>query len=404
MSDSGSSHRHTFDPRNPGGDGSSSMQTHLGPDPFIVGDEPTVISQGPPRLFPQVRPGTHPTELGRLLEGERLGHFDLEEFIGGGGMGAVFRALDTMLNRIVAVKVLSSDQASDEDTQRRFRNEAQSAARLDHENIARVYYVGEDRGVHYIVFEYIEGINIRELVSRDRPAAHWRMRSASPGKLPRRSHMRAIAMSCIAISSRPTCLITPGGRAKLVDMGLARLHQVEHTENDLTASGVTLGTFDYISPEQARDPRMADVRSDLYSLGCTLYFMLTGRPPFPEGTVLQKLLRHQGDAPPDPRDFRSETPEQLAQVTMRLLAKSPDARYQTPDELITALGIVCDELGLPVSELLRPIPLLVEPLRPLLPRGQFRNLRDICPGLCRWRCCCGRRWRSIGSGRPLRKG
>jgi serine/threonine-protein kinase len=338
------------------------MHTHLGPDPFIVGDEPTVISQGQPRLFPHVRPGTHPIELGRLLEGERLGHFDLEEFIGGGGMGAVFRALDTMLNRIVAVKVLSSDQSSDEDTQRRFRNEAQSAARLDHENIARVYYVGEDRGVHYIVFEYIEGINIRELVSRDGPlplsdaiSFTWQIAKAQT-----HASLRDVVHRDIKPSN---VLITPSGRAKLVDMGLARLHQVEHTENDLTASGVTLGTFDYISPEQARDPRMADVRSDLYSLGCTLYFMLTGRPPFPDGTVLQKLLRHQGDAPPDPREFRTDAPEQLALVTMQLLAKSPDARYQTPDDLIAALGEVCDELGLPVSELLRPVPLLVEPQR-----------------------------------------
>ena len=85
-------------------------------------------------------------------------------------------------------------------------------------------------------------------------------------------------------------LITPDGKAKLVDMGLARLHQVAHADNDLTASGVTLGTFDYISPEQARDPRSADVRSDMYSLGCSFFYMLTGRPPFPDGTVLQKTI------------------------------------------------------------------------------------------------------------------
>ena len=96
-------------------------------------------------------------------------------------------------------------------------------------------------------------------------------------------------------------LVTAGGQVKLVDMGLARLHQVESSADDLTASGVTLGTFDYISPEQARDPRAADVRSDIYSLGCTLFFMLTGQPPFPDGTALQKLLRHNSDEPPDVR-------------------------------------------------------------------------------------------------------
>ena len=99
-------------------------------------------------------------------------------------------------------------------------------------------------------------------------------------------------------------LMTRTGKAKLVDMGLARLQPMRSGENELTASGVTLGTFDYISPEQARDPRTADVRSDIYSLGCTLFFMLTARPPFPDGTVLQKLLSHSGEMPPDPRLLR----------------------------------------------------------------------------------------------------
>src|SRR5205085_4312833 len=111
-------------------------------------------------------------------------------------------------------------------------------------------------------------------------------------------------------------LVTAGRHVKLVDMGLARLHQVESSD-DLTASGVMLGTFDYISPEQARDPRSADVRSDIYSLGCTLYFMLAARPPFPDGTALQKLLWHSGEDPPDPRRFRPEIPPHI----IRLLEK-----------------------------------------------------------------------------------
>src|SRR6185436_10085943 len=142
-------------------------------------------------------------------------------------------------------------------------------------------------------------------------------------------------------------LITPDGRAKLVDMGLARLHQVEHSNNDLTASGVTLGTFDYISPEQARDPRTADVRSDLYSLGCTFYFMLTGRPPFPEGTVLQKLLSHSSDPPPDPRELRSELDDDVANITLRLMAKLPNQRFQSAGELIDRLLYLSDRMGIP---------------------------------------------------------
>ncbi len=287
-------------------------------------------------------------ELDKSLEGQQLGHFKLEEFIGGGGMGAVYRAHDTMLGRVVAVKVLSGRQSADEDMVRRFKNEAQSAARLNHENIARVYFVGEDNGWHYIVFEYINGINIRDLVQQQGPLT---LAAAI-------SYLIQVAEALDHASRRDVVhrdikpsnvLVTPEGRAKLVDMGLARLHQVESSEDDLTASGVTLGTFDYISPEQARDPRNADVRSDLYSLGCTFYFMLTGHPPFPDGTVLQKLLSHTTDDPPDPRDERPDVPEEVAAILRKMLAKGPDDRYQQPDELIGEFLMVGDLLGLDVG-------------------------------------------------------
>jgi serine/threonine-protein kinase len=233
-------------------------------------------------------------------------------------MGIVFRALDTTLDREVAVKVLSADQSADDETLRRFRNEAQSAARLNHDNIAHVFYVGQDRGVHYIVFEFIEGVNIRDLVEQHGPlpleeAVSYTYQIAQALE---HASQRAVIHRDIKPSN---VLITPDGKAKLVDMGLARLNQLARSD-DLTASGVTLGTFDYISPEQARDPRSADVRSDLYSLGCSFFFMLTGRPPFPDGTVLQKLLQHQGDSPPDPREFRPELPAEVTNILAGLLA------------------------------------------------------------------------------------
>jgi len=310
-------------------------------------DQPTVISDGPPALLPTAN-DLHPTQLGRHLEGERLGHYELVEFIGGGGMGAVFRSQDTMLNRTVAVKVLASDQAGDEETHRRFKNEAQSAARLDHENIARVHYVGEDRGVHYIVFEHIEGVNVRDLVLSRGPlpwedAISYTLQIAEALA---HAHQRDVVHRDIKPSN---VLVTYRGRAKLVDMGLARLQQ-EQQPDDLTASGVTLGTFDYISPEQARDPRSADVRSDLYSLGCTLYFMLTAEPPFPEGNVFQKVLKHQGEDPPDPREKRSDLPNGLVQILLKLLAKSPAQRYQRPEQLIHDLRELCERCGLKLAD------------------------------------------------------
>ncbi len=233
-------------PKPPGGPASSVRSRP--PD-----GQQTVISSRPPTA-PLDLAGQVPVESGSLWEGEQLGQFVLQKFVGGGGMGIVFRALDTTLDREVAVKVLSRDQSADEETLRRFRNEAQSAARLNHDNIARVFYVGEDRGVHYIVFEFIEGVNLRDLVEDHGPLPLDQALSYTYQIAQALDH--ASERSVIHRDIKPSnVLVTPDGKAKLVDMGLARLNQMAQASNDLTASGVTLGTFDYISPEQARDPR-----------------------------------------------------------------------------------------------------------------------------------------------------
>ena len=307
-------------------------------------EDPTVISKPSPAVSPEPSRRTTPLELGQSLIGEKLNHFELLSFVGGGGMGAVFRALDTMLNREVALKVLSRDRSADEETRRRFQNEAQSAARLDHENIARVYYVGEDRGLNYIVFEFIEGVNLKELVERKGPLPLAEAIGYTIQVAEALGH--ASGRDVVHRDIKPSnVIVTSDGRAKLVDMGLARWRQVDREGADLTASGVTLGTFDYISPEQAYDPRVADVRSDIYSLGCTLYFTLTGKPPFPEGTVLQKLLQHKSETPPDPREFDPRLPDELATILARMLAKDPRDRQQTSRELIDQLQRLADSLG-----------------------------------------------------------
>lgn len=319
-------------------DSSSSVE-----EPFSD-NQPTVISKRRHRSNSEYRLNATPAELGEALEGRRLDYFQLEEFVGGGGMGAVFRAIDTKLGRTVAVKVLSPYQ-TDEANLKRFKNEAQSAARLDHTNIARVYYVGEDDGWHFIVFEFIEGVNLRDLVNHKGPlpvpeAITYTLQAAA-------ALDHASARDLVHRDIKPSnVLITPQGQAKLVDMGLARLHHMETNSADLTASGVTLGTFDYISPEQARDPRNADVRSDLYSLGCTLYYMLTGMPPFPGGTVLQKLLSHSSDTPTELGSFRDDLDEDLRAIVDRMLAKQPGERYQTPTELIADLSLLAGKLGM----------------------------------------------------------
>src|SRR5919202_6832599 len=234
-------------------------------------------------------------------------------------MGAVFRALDTRLERHVALKLLPPEQSGDPEVVQRFYQEGRAAAQLDHENIARVYTIGHDANHHYIAFEYIEGTTIRQRVERNGPlplgeAINYTLQIA--GAL-----VHAAERGVVHRDIKPSnIIVTPQGRAKLVDMGLARRFE-RGGDDGLTQSGMTLGTFDYISPEQARDPRDVDARSDLYSLGCTLFHMVTGRPPFPEGTVLQKLLQHQEEPPPNVRSLNPLVPPELARIITKLLAK-----------------------------------------------------------------------------------
>jgi eukaryotic-like serine/threonine-protein kinase len=283
------------------------------------------------------------TPVALPMPGELVDTFLLEESIGVGGMGAVYRALDTKLDRQVALKLLPPDQASDTEVVQRFYQEGRAAARLDHENIARVFSIGQHDLYHYIAFEYIEGLTVRQRVE-------------TAGALPVSEAVNIalqIAHALVHASGRSVVhrdikpsniIITPQGRAKLVDMGLARRFEREG-DRGLTQSGMTLGTFDYISPEQARDPRDVDVRSDLYSLGCTLFHMLTGRPPFPGGTVLQKLIQHQEELPADVRALNPAVPIELANVIAKLMAKNRDRRYQTPEHLVRDLLTVAGAGG-----------------------------------------------------------
>ncbi len=279
--------------------------------------------------------------------GDLVDTFLIEEAIGVGGMGAVFRALDTKLDRQVALKLLPPDQAGDSEIVPRFYQEGRSAAQLDHENIARVYSIGQDGPYHYIAFEYIEGVTVRQKVETAGTLA-----VAQAVNITLQIAYALVHASVRGVVHRDikpsNIIITPVGRAKLVDMGLARRFE-RGGDHGLTQSGMTLGTFDYISPEQARDPRDVDVRSDLYSLGCTLFHMLTGRPPFPGGTVLQKLIQHQEEAPADVRTLNPAVPVELAAIITRLMAKDRDRRYQTPEHLVRELLVVAGSVGAAAS-------------------------------------------------------
>ena len=274
-----------------------------------------------------------------------LGHYDVVGRIRTGGMGAVFRAVDRQLGRVVALKVLPPALARDPQAVMRFRHEARSTALLNHDHVARVYFSGEQAGLHYIAFEFVEGTNIRELLASGQPL--------SVAQAVRVTYQIATALKHMADRGvvhrdiKPSNIIlAPDGDATLVDFGLARSSTRTESEADLTVAGTTLGTFDYIAPEQARDPRTANVQSDIYSLGCSLYHMLTGQPPYPEGTVLQKLLQHQGDEAPDPARKNRRVPAALSAIVRAMMAKDVRKRYPGPEPLLRDLAVVAAAIGL----------------------------------------------------------
>lgn len=291
-----------------------------------------------------------PNLADRELLGTTLDHFELLDCIGVGGMGRVYRARDNRLDRLVALKVLAPDLAKDGEICRRFEQEAKAAARLDDRHFARVYFFGEDKGLKYIAMEFVEGENLRRKIQLSGRLDFTTVLNI--GLQIARGLAHAASCGVVHRDIKPSnIVITPTGTAKLVDMGLARsFFQSSSPASELTHAGVTLGTFDYISPEQARDPRDADTRSDIYSLGCTLYHALTGRPPFPEGTALQKLLQHQSDSVTDPRRLVADLPDPVNAVLMKMLAKNPKDRYQSPGELIHDLRAVSRLLEIPLPD------------------------------------------------------
>ena len=326
----------------------SGSHVPLSDSPVDPDDAPTVITQsraGRPLDPPPLPPPPHVVGEVPSLAGRRLGHFELIGSIGAGGMAAVLKARDLELGRTVALKILPPESAHDPECVTRFKQEARAAAKLDHDNVARVYFCGEDQGLHFIAFEFVEGITLRQTIDRRGPL--------SAGECIR--YMIQVAAGLNHAADRgvvhrdikpSNIIITPDGRAKIVDMGLARHLDAGSVNGGVTQSGVTLGTFDYISPEQALDPRRADVRSDLYSLGCTFYHALTGRPPVPEGTAAKKLRAHQHDDPIDPRELNPAVPDEVAAILARMMAKDPARRYQTPAELIAHLKGVAAQLHL----------------------------------------------------------
>ncbi len=263
----------------------------------------------------------------------RLGSYRLLEPLGTGGMSSVFRAEHIETGHEVAVKVLPRTLAKNSTMLQRFLREAKNVEALDHPNIVAIYDRGVEQGRHYLVLEYLLGGDLHERVRKGVFSVNDVVEIAVAV-----SHALhyAFGRNVIHRDIKPAnLLMTAEGHVKVTDFGLAL--QVEDDDERVTRDGTTVGTVDYMAPEQARDSRAASIRSDMYSLGCTLYYLLIGHAPFFGGDVADKLARHCNEPAPDPRKERPEIPEELANVILKLLAKRPERRYPDYAALLLAL-------------------------------------------------------------------
>jgi serine/threonine-protein kinase len=265
--------------------------------------------------------------VSELRPGDVLGGCRIEEVIGRGGMGVVYRALQLDLGRLVAVKVIAGERAGDAEFRERFVREARMAAVIDHPNIVPVYATGEQDGALYLVMRYVPGSDLHGLIRRR-------------GSLPAERAVAIAAQVAAALDAAHAAglvhrdvkpanvLLTPDGvHAYLGDFGLMRSLDAQHP---ITDSGGWVGTVDFASPEQLSGEH-PDARSDVYSLGCVLFAALTGRPPFPRGTLPATLLAHLHDEPPRPS--ADGAPREFDRVIARALAKAPADRYPSAGDL-----------------------------------------------------------------------
>jgi eukaryotic-like serine/threonine-protein kinase len=276
-------------------------------------------------------------KVGRYKRFEIAGKYRLLELLGIGGMGAVYLCEHVFMKRLVAIKVLPTDKMQEQSALMRFYREARAVAALDHPNIVRAHDIDKFEGLHFLVMEYVDGASLQEVVGRHGPldparAAHYTAQAAHG-----LHHAHQLGM--VHRDIKPgNLLLERTGVVKILDMGLARFF--DQTHDNLTEkfdNNCVLGTADYLAPEQAIS-NVVDIRADIYALGGSLYFLLTGRSPFPDGTIAAKLMAHQNREPQPVTDFRADVPPELLAVLGKMMRKSPAERYQTPAELYDALA------------------------------------------------------------------
>src|SRR5262245_46639906 len=271
-----------------------------------------------------------------------MGRYKLLELVGQGGMGAVYKAMLPPYGRTVALKVMNRNLLKQPKSVTRLLSEIRSAAAVDHPNLVRAYDADCDRDTYFLVMEFVTGRTLKTWIKNEQALpVGWScecIRQAALGL------EHAFEQGMVHRDIKPSnLLVTENSHdglplVKILDLGLARFASETEDSGDLTRSGQVLGTPDYIAPEQARSTRTADIRADIFSLGCTLFEMLTGRLPFPGTTVMEKLMARATQDAFRVRQYRPDVPAALDEIIARMLARDPQSRYATPAEVAQALA------------------------------------------------------------------
>ncbi len=309
----------------------------------------------------------------------QLGDYEIQEELGHGGMGVVYRAFDPVMHRTVAIKVLTEDRTDSQEAVERFRREIRLLANLNHENIVRAFHakVDPETNTHYLVMEHVAGVDLDALVQRlgrlSIPDACELVRQAAVGL--QHAHENRLIHRDIKPSN---LMLTSRGQVKVLDLGLARLRSANETSDleRLTNPGQVMGTVHFMAPEQAAETRAVDIRADIYSLGCTLYKFLTGQTPFgnEEGaTPWMIMMQHVKEEFPRVTKLRPETPARLAGVLANMVAKSPDDRPGTPAKVAALLKPFCRGSNLPALFEAYETGTLPPPTPPAPPRRWLRR-------------------------------
>ena len=267
-----------------------------------------------------------------------FGEYTILSAIGAGGMGQVFKAEHRRMKRIVALKVLPPAAVKSPEAVKRFQQEVQAAARLDHANIVTAHDAGEAHGVHYLVMQYVDGRDLASLIAERGPlpvakAIDYMLQAAHGLAY---AHGKGVVHRDIKPAN---LLLSNEGVIKILDMGIARLDDALPApgKQPMTTSGEVVGTADYMAPEQGDDAHQADARADIYSLGCTLHFLLTGQPPYRGSSLPQKMMAHREQPVPSLIEKRGDVPPALDGLFTRMMAKRPAERFQTMQEVVAAM-------------------------------------------------------------------